>query len=310
VAEGRRAYFILNPCAGRGRAKRAWECVRATLVDGRGWGFRETEGEGHATKLARAAAEDGWERVIAIGGDGTVSEVAAGVIGTESAMAVVPGGRGNDFARSTQIPMNPFVAGRLARRGVPRRIDVGEVEAHGGSRYFLTVAGLGFDAEVVRTIQSHLVGQSLVLPYMLAVLATVWRYEPRAVVLTLDKGRQIGREVLVVAVANCRFYGGGLMIAPEAQLDDGLFEVCVIGRVGRVELLNVLPRMAAGGHRDHPQVEFFRCRELEAISPVRVRSQADGELVGELPARFVLHANAVRCVLGGRPRPVAVATTN
>jgi diacylglycerol kinase (ATP) len=296
-----RALIVVNPVAGKGRARRAWQRLERALggTAAREWQATVTRGPGHARELARSAAMGGCERVIAVGGDGTICEVANGLAQTDTALGIIPAGTGNDCARTLDIPSDPADALELALTGQPRTIDLGEIETDRGRSYFVNVAGFGFDAEVAWRVSAfpRLVGGTL--PYVLGVLRTLGQLRSPRMRIGLD-GQSVDGNVLLVAVANGASYGGGMRVAPEAVPDDGLFDVCVIGEISRLGVLRLVPAMYSGGHRSHPAVTFFRCRELRAQSDDGVRCQADGELVGGLPARFRIHPGGLRCVTGPR----------
>jgi diacylglycerol kinase (ATP) len=258
-----------------------------------------SEGKGHARQLAQAAAKAGCERVVAVGGDGTVCEVANGVARTDTALAIVPTGTGNDSGRNLGIPGEPVAAARLALTGPIRTIDLGEIQTAQGSTYFVNVAGFGFDAEVTTRVNAFPKFVSGTVPYVLGVLQTLGQFRSPRMRITLGD-RIVERRVFLVAVANGASYGGGMQIAPDAIPDDGLFDVCVVSDLRRLEVLRLMPKLYSGRHRSHPAVELFRCRELHAQSTVRVRCQADGELVGDLPASFKIHPGGLRCVAGPR----------
>jgi diacylglycerol kinase (ATP) len=296
-----RSLVVVNPVAGNGRAPRIWKRVAHALTR-RGvadWDCVTTAGVGHARELAQAAAQAGCERVVAVGGDGTVCEVANGVAGTATAVGIVPTGTGNDSARNLGIPSWRFAAARLALTGPIRAIDLGEIETARSSTYFVNVAGFGFDAEVANRVNAlpKLVGGTV--PYVLGVLQTLWQFRSPSMRITLDD-RTVDQRVFLLAVANCASYGGGMRIAPDAVPDDGLFDVCIVGDLSWFEVLRLIPKLYSGGHRSHPAVELVRCREVHAQSLVPVSCQADGELVGELPARLKIHSGGLRCVTGPR----------
>jgi YegS/Rv2252/BmrU family lipid kinase len=294
-----RALVIVNPVAGNGRAAKVWERVRRGHA---GVGQIEcvtSTHVGHARELARAAAQAGYDRIIAIGGDGTAGEVASGVAHTQTALALIPAGTGNDCSRNLGIPGDPVAAANLAFTGPVRAVDVGEIQTARGTARFVSVAGFGFDAEVAWRTNAvpKIVGGTL--PYLLGVLQALWKYDSPRMRLRLDD-RELDQPVFVVAVGNGVSYGGGMRIVPDAIVDDGLFDVCVVGPLGRLDVLGLVPKMYSGGHRGHPAVEFFRCREVRAESAGTVRCQADGELVGELPASLKIHPGGLQCVTGPR----------
>lgn len=287
-----RALAIVNPLAGGGRAARTWATISeaAKHVE-----YVRTVRPGHARQLASAAAHDGVERVIAVGGDGTVSEVASAIVHSNTTLAVVPAGSGNDFSRSIGVPTPAAAALRVALGGRIREVDVGTIEsAPGACRTFVNVAGFGFDADVVmRTAASHARGRTR---YVLGVLRCLRECRTYQTELEVD-GHRLQRRVLLVAIANGPRLGGGMLIAPQARNDDGQLDVCIVNAVDRWEVLRLLPRMWSGGHRTHRAVEFVRCRELraEAVAPPAI--QADGELVGTLPVVFSVAPRALRCVV-------------
>ena len=283
--------------AGKGKGARVWRSLSGTATGD----CVMTEHTGHARDLARTAAAEGIERVVAVGGDGTISEVANGLAGSNTALAIIPAGTGNDCARNLGIPSDPPAAARLALSGVQRAIDLGEIRTSSGPTCFVNVAGFGFDAEVAARVEDlpawAAVGNTL--PYVLGILQMLWRYQSPRIAITAD-GRTIDRRCFVVAVANGPSYGGGMQVAPDAQPDDGVFDVCVIGDISRVEALRLVPKMYSGGHRTHHAVEFFRCTELHASAAASVQCQADGELIGSLPATFKIHPGGLQCVTGPR----------
>jgi diacylglycerol kinase (ATP) len=287
-----RALAIVNPVAGGGRAVRIWERIRPHLDVA----CIATECAGHASRLAREAAEQAYERVLAVGGDGTVSQVAAGLAGTPTVLAVIPAGNGNDFSRALGVPAAPELAARVALEGRARPVDMGHLQVGGRCVAFVNVAGCGFDAEVLRqTAARRALGGSLL--YFGGILRTLTAFRPRPMRLTID-GRVFERRALGIAVANGPTYGGGIRIAPRAILDDGLFDVCLVGDLSPARLLALLPRLYTGTHAGRKEVEFFRCRELtaELLGGDRVTCQADGELLEQLPATFRMQPRRLMCV--------------
>ncbi len=295
------ALAIVNPVAGNGKAGRLWQRIRAELAcDG-----ATTEGAGHARVLAREAAERGYERVISVGGDGTACEVASGLAHTDTALGLIPVGTGNDTARSLGIPLDPLAAARLAAHGDIRRIDLGEIQTAQSTSYFVNVAGFGFDAEVAWRVNRMpwLKVMGGTAPYLAGVLQTLWQYRSPHMRICIDGQRVIERRIFLIAIANFPSYGGGMLICPPAQPDDGLFDVCVVSDLSRAHVLRLVPKLYSGKHVGHAAVQLLRGRELSADADRRVRCQADGELVGDLPARFAILPAALRCVAGPAPRP-------
>jgi YegS/Rv2252/BmrU family lipid kinase len=265
-----------------------------------GWDCATSLGPGHARELAQAAAREGYQRVVAIGGDGTVSEVANGLAHTPVALGIIPAGTGNDVARNLGIPSDPAAAAALASTGRARPVDLCQVTTRDSTTYFVNVAGFGFDAEAAARVDRlpRLVGGTL--PYIVGTLQTLWQYRSPDMRISID-GRSFDRRVFMVAVGNCSSYAGGMRIVPGARFDDGLLDVCLVKDLGRFELLRVVPKLYRGGHIGHPAVELYRCRALTADADARVLCHADGEPVGGSPLRFGILPAALQCVTGRAP---------
>jgi diacylglycerol kinase (ATP) len=288
---------IVNPAAGRRSGARIWSDLVAHLESIRAWQCVATEYRGHARELAQRAATDGVERVVAIGGDGTISEVAGGLAHSHTALGIIPVGTGNDSARSLGIPRDPLAAARLAQTGNPRAIDLGEIATLQAAAYFVSVAGFGFDAAVASRVNRmpRLTGGTL--PYVAGVLLTLWLYRAAHVRLKLD-GRRVERALFLGAVANHARYGGGMQIVPHARADDGLLDLCLVRDLSRLEVLRLMPKLYSGGHVGNRAVELFSFRELTAEADTPVQAHADGELIGELPIRVSVRPGALWCVTG------------
>ena len=290
-----RVLAIVNPAAGHNTAARAWSQVRQL----HNWDCIQTERPGHARDLA-ASAVGVYDRVVAVGGDGTASEVANGLAHSQTSMAIIPSGTGNDFAVNLSIPADPVAAANLAATGRACPIDLGEVQRSTGTSYFTNIAGFGFDAEVAARVNRLPKLGGRTLPYIAGVLQTLFQFRTPGMRLTLDT-TVIDEPIFLAAVANCASYGGGMRIAPAARPDDGLFDVCVVKDLSRVEVLRLLPSLYTGEHVRHRAVEIIRCASVSADASARVLCQADGELAGELPVRFAIRPAALQCVRPMRP---------
>jgi YegS/Rv2252/BmrU family lipid kinase len=284
----RNIVFILNPVAGRIRAStRAVieQSLRAVYAAAQ---LLLTEAPGHATVLARQAAADGADVVVAVGGDGTASEVAAGLLRSGATLAVVPAGNGNDLARSLGMPANwrgALAALRLAR---PAMIDVGHMQG----RVFLQSAGVGIDAYVglLRQRERRLSGA---LAYAKCAVEGLLTYPPREMTLELD-GHRWRQRALAVTVANGETYGGGMRIAPGAAWDDGLLDVCLIGDLGRLDALRMFPTVYWGGHVGHPRFRLIRGRRLSVAADDPLPVHADGDAAGVTPVEFSVEPAALQ----------------
>lgn len=281
-----RIIAIVNPVAGRGRAGRAWPAFEAALrATGISLDVWYTQGPGDARDMGRRARDLGCSLLLVTGGDGTVHETLNGTGPGGPPLAVVPLGTGNDLARGLHVQAIPAAIAALVRSGHVRRLDLGRIDTADGSRYFVNVSGAGFDAEVARRVlEAGGPGRGAV-PYVLAMLHTLRTYRNVDMKIEVD-GQRYEQRSLMVVVGNSPYYGGGMHILPGAQPDDGRFDLCLIGDIGKLETLLVFPRVFRGTHVHHPRVRLLRGREVYLASRAPVAVHADGEPVGYLPARY------------------------
>jgi len=282
--------LIVNPTAGGGRAlkrlPRVEEALRAHAI---GFHVERTRSLDHARELARAAAQQG-EVAAAMGGDGVVGAVAGALHGTDGRLAIIPGGRGNDFARALEVPHDPAEAVALIARGRERTIDLGEA----GGTAFVGIASCGFDSDANRIANATRVPGDLA--YVYGALRALASWKPVGFELELD-GVPHAHVGFNVAVANGRYYGGGMMIAPDAQLDDGRFDVIAVAGVGRGRFLMQLPKVFKGTHVANPEVTVQRAREVKISADRPFQLYADGDPIADLPAIVRTLPNAVRVLV-------------
>lgn len=290
---GRDLALVLNPTSGRGKAGRlrpsveerlrALGCTVETLV---------SRSASHATALGSEAASR-HEAVVAMGGDGMVAMVANGVLGTEAAFGIVPSGSGNDFAVHAGYPRrDPLGACSVIASGALRQVDVGRIA---GGRAFLCVAGAGFDSETNRAANAITWARGTTV-YVAAVLRTLARFRPAGFTIRLD-GSERAFEGMFVAVGNARSYGGGMLIVPGAELDDGLFDVCAVKRMTRWTMLRLFPALFKGTHVSHRAVEIARARSVEIVADRPFTLYADGEEIGPLPMTLTVEPRALRLIV-------------
>ena len=275
----RRLCLIVNPHAGGGRTARALPGVESTLA-GLGVEFRveRTLSLGHATELADEAAGRG-EVVVSYGGDGLAGAVAHALRGTDALLGVLPGGRGNDFARKLGIPTAPEEACAVLAAGRERTVDVAEVDG----RTFLGIASYGFDSDVqdIANAATRVKGQ---LVYLYATLRALKAWKPVRLTYAADGGEE--REAVGFAVAACNsgVFGGGMALAPDADLEDGLLDVVVTSDTSKPNFLRTLPKIFRGTHLDEPEIELFRAAEVRVGAERPFRIYADGDPIGTTPA--------------------------
>jgi YegS/Rv2252/BmrU family lipid kinase len=261
------------------------------------YGVKFTERPHHGEELARQAAAEGYDRVVALGGDGTLNEVGNGLMGTGAALAVVPTGTGNDWVRSVDIPRDPAVACRIAFGGRLVKSDVGMAVGH---RHFFNIAGIGFDAEVSRRVNDYgpvLKAVGGTLPSLIGIAGTLFNFMGARVTVRRDDQTQTIPRMLLMAVGIGRYYGGGMKILPNAVIDDGLFDICWGENLGRMELIRLVGKIYDGGHVGHPKVKLDRCRRIVATSDAPVAFELDGDVAGNLPVTLELLPSALDLVL-------------
>lgn len=294
--------FIVNPRAAGGRAGRLVPRIRAWLDENGVVGaLVETRARGHAERLAAAAAAQGHDRVVCVGGDGTFQEVVNGLLGTAGAppAGLVPAGRGNDVARGLGLPADPLDCLPVALGDTTRTFDLAWARGDDGRERCLAAAGgAGFDAQVAYTMEMRrrfwMRGEA---GYMLATLNELRRFRNHALTVTLrdNEGEKIlhGR-FLFVAFANGPYYGGGMQICPGARTDDGLLDVCLVGNLSRLAALRELPGIYSARHVGHPKVQIVRARSLRIEGGGGTRVHLDGEPFGSVPVEIGVRPGAVR----------------
>jgi diacylglycerol kinase (ATP) len=273
---------IVNPAAGRGRTRKLLPSIEARAAEA-GAKVAVSMNAEAPIQLAREAAAIGHD-LVACGGDGLAAMVAGVAADTGRRLAVVPTGAGNDFARGLGYdPKQPLDAFGALEHGRDRVVDLGRVNG----RWYTCVTASGFDAEANRWANTvhRLSGTAL---YVAAVLRTLAVYKPHPFRLTVD-GNAHEIKAWLVAVGNGPSYGGGMNIAPDASLDDGLLDVTVVGEMNRAQMLVNFPKVFKGTHTSHPKVAIYKATrvELESLDPsVPMDVYADGERVGPLPANM------------------------
>ncbi len=298
--------FIINPASARGKTRERWRDIETILrTEGLAFDSTFTERSGHAVELTRAALDAGATLIVAVGGEGTLNEVVNGMVtpdGTprnpDAALGVIPCGTGGDFARTAGIPRDPRAAARhLARATRTRPLDLGEMvytrDGKETRRFFVNIAGIGFDAEVIERTESGSKRGGGTIPYYTALITTIWRYQNKEVVVRMDDQRVEGTMNAVV-VCNGKFFGGGMQISPNAALDDGWFHVIILGDLGRLEVVLNTPRLYNGTILEHPKVSEYRATTVTVEPKQRMLIEADGEFIGPGPATFRLHPGALR----------------
>jgi diacylglycerol kinase (ATP) len=274
AGERRVAYLVLNPAADKGRAAARWGDISAYL-EGQGIevAWHVSEGPGHAERIVSGLPDGAL--VVAVGGDGTVHEVAAACVGTGRVMGILPVGSGNDYVKALEIGTGLRRALEVIVGGAVRVVDAGEVN---GIR-FNNGLGIGFDAEVaagVAEAPAYLGGFG---GYLWSAGRLLWGFECHEARLKLGGGEEIPAETILVAVALGTTYGARFRLAPESSLDDGAFDVVWSEEVSRAEVLRLIPAVLRGTHLTHPKIHFARTAEIEVSLEEPAPAHVDGEML-------------------------------
>lgn len=283
---------IVNPFAGGGRAARELDGVQATLSRlGQEHHIERTRSLEHARELALAAAHAG-ETAVAFGGDGLIGAVADALRRVDGVLGVLPGGRGNDFVRGLGIPSSPQAACEVLAHGQIRRLDLGVI----GEKTFIGIASCGFDSEANRIAnETTFVRGRLVYVYGLLRALAGWR--PAAFTVTIDGDAPRTVSGYTVAVANSRYYGGGMMLAPDATLHDGMLDVVLILETPKLRFLRKAPAVFTGAHVRLENVELLRGRTIEIAASRPFTMYADGDPIAELPVTVGVLPEAVQTIV-------------
>lgn len=303
--------IIVNPASAGGATGEAWPGVASDVR--RHFGAFEvafTQRGGEASEIAEREARAGRSFVIACGGDGTVNEVADGILRSEAPaeLGVLPSGTGGDFRRTLGVPTRGPDAARVLREGKTKLLDAGRVTFVGNdgveqTRHFVNVASFGMGGDVIRRVKdraglppgaARILGGKL--SFAAAALQSALAFEKPTVRVKVDGGRESRLTVANFCVANARYFGGGMKIAPTALIDDGLFDVVAVGDVSALKVLANSYRLYLGTHLGMQEVRHARARRVraESVSGEEVKLEIDGELAGRLPAGFELLPKALR----------------
>ncbi len=316
-----RSVLIVNPKAKRGRA--LWHAQRAKArLQQHGWHceLRPSENPEHVRQLTEQAVATGVDAVLIAGGDGTIHHAVQVLANSDIPLGIIPCGRGNDLVRALGIPLDAEAAAEVIARQHLKAIDLGQVMAAKGKtsderqaettepfaplavpspvprpspRFFCGIVTCGFDSEVADFAHRHRQIPGGWVGYFGAALLLLARYRFKTVRVRGD-GWAFEGETLLVATANCPAYGGGMWIAPTAQLDDGLLHVCIVRATSKWRILRLLPTVFSGEHVREPEVSLHPAKQVHLDSDEPIPLFADGEPVGTTPATVTVVPNALR----------------
>ncbi|MHC1703018.1 MAG: diacylglycerol kinase family protein [Tenuifilaceae bacterium] len=304
-----RWYVIINPQAGSGKGKTDWPQIESLLkVNGIDFDFVFTEFKYHAVELTVNAINKGFNRLIAVGGDGTLNEIVNGafiqtrISTTEILIGVIAVGTGNDWSRMYAI--HSTYEGKVAaiKAGKMFLQDVGKVLYEESkvqqSRYFANAGGVGFDAEVARrTNRLKESGHSGKILYMGSLVRALFDYKPSDINIEVD-GKKIGGKIFSLSIGIGRYNGGGMMQMPNAVSDDGLFDVTVIRQIRRFEVIRNIYRLYNGTILSHPKISGHIGKEIVISSDIPIGLEVDGESLGVSPFTFTIVPQSINVIVG------------
>jgi diacylglycerol kinase (ATP) len=292
--------FLVNPASAAGSTGKRWpEIAHRAAARGLDGDALISDSPGRLTQLAAHAVSEGAELVVVVGGDGSVNEVVNGIVGAgEVELAVIPRGTGWDFARTFGIPRDLDGAIDVALTGPVREIDVGAVTYRSWAgeevrSYFANVGSAGISGAIARRANESSKALGGKVSYYWATLAVFFGWQIGEMQVTVDGDSRRGRMIDAV-VCNGRFLGGGMMLCPDAEPDDGLLDVLLIGDVTKRDLAFVLPKTYKGRHLPHPRLELLRGSVVTVDAEEPLPLELDGEQPGTTPARFEVVPRALR----------------
>lgn len=266
--------LVFNPVAGHGRSQKQLDEVKR-IFDEKGveYSVHETTAEGHATKLAKSLVEKGAKFIVAIGGDGTIAEVAKAIYGTDASLGIIPAGTGNDYRRAVGVPDEIEKSVDFLLKGKPTPCDALEVNGE----IYLNIISMGFDVEVAKRANSYKIFGSAA--YTLAAIDRALFAKNQYATITID-GQEMKKNMLLVAIGNGSHYGGGMNSLPTADITDGLLDICLIDATTPLNILKMLPKYVAGTHMDMDIVHIYSAKEiLVKLDDKKLPINADGEIL-------------------------------
>lgn len=286
--------FIVNPAAGKGRTLKFIPEIREYFdAEGMEYTIEVTEYPGHATEIAARYASKESCRIYSVGGDGTLNEVLNGMAGGKCTLAVIPSGSGNDFIRSITDKKDFSSILKETVHGSERTIDLAKVNG----RYYLNISSMGFDALVVYNMLKFkkvpLVTGSVA--YILGILSTIIGYSNNDLKVTID-GNSTKMKSLLVAVANGKYCGGGMLASPHSRIDDGLLDICLIGEKNRITVFKLFPKYMKGTHGEIEGVSFVRGKKVEIESSRQIAMHVDGEVSLVSRAEFEIIPGGIKII--------------
>ena len=289
---------VVNPVSANGKTGKRWPQVEEAFKKaGVAIDFTFTKAPGHATEITKKYLKEGYNLIISVGGDGTANEVVNGFfekdkpINELAAAGFMSTGTGRDFGRTIGTPKMINEAVEHILKSTVRSIDLGRVtflnnDGQKEQRLFLNIAGLGLDGETVARVNRTSKAFGGFISFLWGTLISLLLYKNKQMTITIDGKEVFSEKLVVLVIGNGRYFGGGMHIAPKAEIQDGFFDLVVIKDMTKLNLIANLPKVYAGTHLDHPQIASFRGRKITVSSPEATLLDLDGEQPGLAPVEI------------------------
>jgi diacylglycerol kinase (ATP) len=284
--------FIVNPAAGKGKAKEITPRIEKLCKDYNvKYEIKYTTKPHEATIIAKSGIEACYERIVAVGGDGTLNEVVNGIAGSDVALGIIPAGSGNDFIKSITSSKNIDEIILNSIHGEIRQVDLAKCN----DRYFINVGSVGFDAEVAARASVTKKLLTGIFAYLAAAISILFTFKGMNIKTEID-GQLIEKRALLIAIANAKYYGGGILPAPKADIEDGFFDICFVEHVPKLRILYLLPKYIKGQHENIKEVHFYKSKKVKFISNKEISINVDGEIFMDKQVTFEIIPKSIKVI--------------
>lgn len=285
--------FVVNPVAGKNKGAKVLPLIKSVMKEKSiPHEIIETTEIGEARRIAKEGITKDFSTIVAVGGDGTIHEVLNGMVGSNKILGIIPAGTGNDFSKSLKLPQNPHRALEVILYGKTKLVDLGKTNGI----HFVNFASVGLDAAIAseaNRIKKQIPGK---LSYIIAAIKEITSFKSREMQFVID-GKNISEKIMMITMCNGIYYGGGMKVAPNALLEDGYFDVCVIKDMNKLKLLVLFPTIYLGKHLGYKEVSFYRAKKVEIISKHQLQVNADGELIYNKTLKFEISQQKLEVIV-------------
>jgi len=308
-SERRKSFAVVNLKSANSRTKKLWPDIKRALSEAIGnFEFAFTSGPYTAPDITRQAIKAGFDCIISVGGDGTLNEVVNGFfendkqINPDAILGVISMGTGADFIKTLGIPKPYQDAVKIIKRANTRLLDIGRIKflSHDGKetiRYFINIADAGIGGETVDRVNRTTKAFGGFISFLWGTIVTLITYKNKHITIKLDDNKPYDKEINMLAIANCQFFGGGMHIAPKAIPDDGMFDIVTIGRASIIDFLRNSSKIYKGTHINDPSIDYTHAKHVELTSNEKVLLDVDGEQPGTLPATFDILPKSIKVIV-------------